>query len=76
VHPTKRKGEKTIFFMQVMMMKEHTRSKYFGVYTRKNSTIASGATPIVSAGVHPMQMKVSISKFQEASYYTYIRVNF
>jgi hypothetical protein len=39
--------------MQVMTMKEQTRSKYFGVYTRKNFTIASGATPIGSAGRAP-----------------------
>jgi hypothetical protein len=45
---TRRKEKKTILYAGHDNERE-TRSKYFLVYTRKNLTIALGATPIGSA---------------------------
>jgi hypothetical protein len=51
--PDEKKRREDNFLMQVITMRKKTRSKYFGVYTQKYSTIASGATPIGSAGHAP-----------------------
>jgi hypothetical protein len=50
---------------------------YLNLYSKKLSTIASGDTPIGSAGCAPdTDESINFKILRRRSYYTYIRVNY
>jgi hypothetical protein len=59
-----------------MTKKDKTRSKYFWAYTQKNSTIASGATPIGSAGRAPNEDEIYNFVSKEGNYGIHIGENY
>jgi hypothetical protein len=72
----KRRKGRNFLFMQVITRKEKTRSKYFLAYTQKISTIASGATPIGSAGRAPDEKEIINYASWKINYRTCIGENY
>jgi hypothetical protein len=72
----KKKGKDFKLFVQVVTKKDKTRSKYFWAYTQKNSTIASGATPIGIAGRAPDEDEINNFASKEGNYGTHIGANY